>query len=235
LVIDEEGGNFALATSEHANETLVMRPESSFEAIWILRALTAEVTLDPQEVLEATGVELSVWQELISRIRAAHHTAIFFQESADESGSDYISIEALHALVKDLNEKSRVVCRSLGRMGNLTGAEQVLTWTTGYATSIDFSRGYPRFSPGEYSVDPLLQRGEVDAVLVSRQPAIVVHQLDRSNSAIAFATSLPGIDHGGTVYRVDGVPLPLRPFRKSHLPSEAEVLAKLLAALKSAS
>ena len=50
----------------------------------------------------------------------------------------------------------------------------------------------------------------------------------RPNSAtVAFTTSVYGINTGGTVYRMDDVPIPLRPAFDSPFPSDFEVLTKL--------
>ena len=50
--------------------------------------------------------------------------------------------------------------------GNVTGADVVLRWTTGYPFGINLSRGYPRFNPGEFSTVDLLVRGDNDAALI---------------------------------------------------------------------
>ncbi len=253
IVIDEKGRQVSSEISEHADEILMLRSGSAFDALWIMRALTGDLDLDAAHVQETTYVALSQWRELVERIKGSRHTTVFYGASDRDAVCGFILIEALHALVKDLNQQSRVVSRSIGCKGNVSGSGQVLTWTTGYPHSVDFARKYPRYSPKEYSAAELLSREEIDAVLImgsvdamspgaglldpipNSVPSIAVDPFNAPafEATISFRTSLPGFDHGGTVYRVDGVPLPLRPFRKSHLPSEAEVLAKLLAALKS--
>ena len=54
----------------------------------------------------------------------------------------------------------------LGSRGNIAGAENVLTWQTGYPWAVNLARGYPRFNPGEYSTVQILDRGEPDAALI---------------------------------------------------------------------
>ena len=44
-----------------------VKPRSDFEALWALRALANDVELDPNQVLHDTGIELSVWQDLMTR------------------------------------------------------------------------------------------------------------------------------------------------------------------------
>ncbi len=39
-------------------------------------------------------------------------------------------------------------------------------WQTGYPFAVNFSLGYPRFNPGEYTVVDVLSRNEADAALI---------------------------------------------------------------------
>ncbi len=50
--------------------------------------------------------------------------------------------------------------------GNATGAENVLTWQSGYPFAVNLARGYPRFGPGEYTAMDVLGRAECDAALI---------------------------------------------------------------------
>ena len=50
--------------------------------------------------------------------------------------------------------------------GNVTGADVVLRYTTGYPFGINMCRGYPRYNPGEFSTVDLLVRGDNDAALI---------------------------------------------------------------------
>jgi len=135
--------------------------------------------------------------------------------------------------------------------GDVAGADSVLCWQTGYPFSINFSRGYPRYNPGEYSANALLEQGEVDAVLLvgsegvpklslaaqrhlDRIPTIVldnpgVEKILRGN--VSFTTAIYGIHRAGTAYRMDEIPIPLRPVLESQLPSDEEVLKAIGAKL----
>lgn len=128
--------------------------------------------------------------------------------------------------------------------GNVTGADNVVTWSTGYPFGVNLSRGYPRFNPGEFTTSDTLGRGEADAALIIAsdpmsnfsQPArdhlakikSVVLDPKLSETAkvatVAFTTSVYGINTGGTVYRMDDVPLSLRPAFPSPFRSDYEIL-----------
>ena len=49
---------------------------------------------------------------------------------------------------------------------------------------------------------------------------------------VAIPVGTPGLDHGGSIYRMDGVvSLPLRPLRQIGLPSAADVIRQIAAQL----
>ena len=106
------------------------------------------------------------------------------------------------------------------------------------------ARGYPRFNPGEYTASDVLARGEADAAMIIAsdpmanfsQPArdhlksIPYIALDPKDTpttrhaAVSFAVATYGINVPGTVYRMDDVPIPLRPAFESPNPSDYDVL-----------
>jgi formylmethanofuran dehydrogenase subunit B len=109
---------------------------------------------------------------------------------------------------------------------------------------VNMSRGYPRFNPGEYTTSDTLARGEADAaMIIASDPMANFSQAARNRlgsipfialdpketpttraATVAFTTSTYGINTAGTVYRMDDVPIPLRPAFESHHPSDFEVL-----------
>src|SRR5437764_14147050 len=128
--------------------------------------------------------------------------------------------------------------------GNVTGADNVVSWQTGYPFGVSLGRGYPRFNPGEFTTADTLARGEADAALIVAsdpmanfsQPArehlarIAYIALDPKETptvrgaAVAFTTATYGINTGRTVYRMDDVPIPLRPAFESPYPGDDVVL-----------
>ena len=80
-------------------------------------------------------------------------------------GTHYNVSQAL-ALVRDLNKYTRYSVIPMRGHGNVAGSENVLAWQTGYPFAVNFSRGYPRYNPGEFTAVDLLRRGDVDAALV---------------------------------------------------------------------
>ena len=127
-----------------------------------------------------------------------------------------------------------------------------MSWSTGYPFAVNFGRGYPRFNPGEFTAVDLLARREADAALiVATDPAANLPQaaidhleriptivLDPALSAtakiarVAFTTAVYGINVPGTVYRMDDVPIRLRPALPSRYPSDEEVLKRLASRIR---
>ena len=174
---------------------------------------------------------MSALTELANRMKRCRSGVVFFGLGLSQSGLGHVNVEALLRLVAELNGHTRFYARRMRIPGDVTGADNVLCWQTGYPFSVNLSRGYPRYNPGEYSANELLARKEVDACLfvgsegvaklsppaldqLRRIPIIaLVHPTVDSTPTptIRFTTAVYGIHLGGTAYRMDEVPIPLRP------------------------
>ncbi len=232
---------------DQADVFLQIKPGRDFEALWILRALVNGVALDETAVESSTGVSLADWQDLARRMKASRFGVVLFGEGLSTSLGKHMNTEALLALVRDMNAFTRFVAKPMRQRGNLIGADSVITWRSGFPFGVNYARGYPRFNPGEYTAAEVLSRGEADAALIvacdarvelepaaadalRRIPLIVIddHVSDSARAArVAFRTGMQGIHSSGTVYRMDDVPLPLRPMLDSPFPSAADVLTAL--------
>jgi formylmethanofuran dehydrogenase subunit B len=240
------------ATSERADLFLQINRHTDFECLWTLRALARGLTPDAGAVLTQTGIELSAWQALMDRMKGAHYGALLFGMGLMQTRGYRNNCEALLQLARDLSQHTRFVCRSVRQRGNVTGADKVVAWQTGYPFCVNLSRGYPRYNPGEYNTSLQLARGEADAALIvgndpmpdftpaarehlRRIPyiALSADETDIAREAtVSFATAKFGLESGGTVYRMDEVPLALRPVLDSPYPSDAEVLRTLELAVR---
>ncbi len=234
-------------SAQAADLFLRVKPRCDFEALWTLRALVKGVDLDPVDVEEQTGVAMATWQVLADRMKRARYGVLFFGMGLTMTRGKHLNSEALLALVRDLNRHTRFVAKPVRGHGNVTGADNVVTWRTGYPFGVNLSRGYPRFNPGEYTTADVLARHEADAALIIAsdpmgnfsQPArehlasIPYVALDPKvtattrAAAVAFTTAAYGINTPGTVYRMDDVPIPLRPAFESPFPSDYEILSRI--------
>ncbi len=243
VVVDVE----RTASADEADLFLEVPRHRDFEALWTLRALAADCQLEPQQVLEATGRPLADWQNLMDRMKRARFGVIFFGTGLAMTEGKHLNSEALLAVVREMNAHTRFVAKTMRGPGNVTGAENVLAWRTGFSFAVNLARGYPRFNPGEYSADDVLARGEADAAVIvqcdvsedfgdqarrhlAAIPHVVIdHRPTETTRAatVAFHTATAGIHTGGTVYRMDDVPLPLRPALASPLEGDLEILERI--------
>lgn len=220
-----------------------IKPGHDFELLWALRAFVKGRKVDPN-LAERTGVPLATMENLAQRMKSCRYGVLFFGMGLTMTRGRHFNSGAVLALATDLNEFTHFVAKPVRGHGNVTGADNVVSWQTGYPFGVNFSRGYPRFNPGEYTTVDLLARGEADAAMIiasdpgsnfprpaiehmKRIPVIVLDTkpTDTTQLAkVAFTTSTYGINTSGTVYRMDDVPITLRPAFESPYPSDEEVL-----------
>jgi len=240
------------ATSEQADQFLQVEPGGDFDLLWALRGLVHGLQLADEPV---AGQPMAVLRDLAQRMKSCQCGVFFFGLGLTQRGVGHANVEALLRLVRDLNAHTRFHARRMRVYGDVAGADTVLCWQTGFPFSVNLSRGYPRYSPGEYSANDLLSRGEVDACLLvgsegidplstaakehlARIPVIVLDYplaeipatQPKLVPAVKFTTAVYGIHRPGTAYRMDEIPIPLRPVLASDYPSDDEVLAAILKA-----
>jgi formylmethanofuran dehydrogenase subunit B len=237
IVVDAE----ETATSQAADLFVKAPRGRDFELIWALRQLLAGAEL-PKSL--DVGVPTQQLQEFVQRLVSCRYGVVFFGLGLAQTSGSHANVEALLRLVEDLNGRTRFAARRLRIPGDVSGADSVLCWLTGFAFAVNYSRGFPRYNPGEYSANELLERGEADAcVLVgtefiedlspmarhrlSEMPTIA---LDYPNAAagfeatVQFTTAIYGVHAAGTAYRMDEIPIPLRRLVPSEYPTDDEVL-----------
>ena len=223
-----------------------VKPGKDFEVLWALRALVKGKSIDAS-IEQETGVSLEVLEDLVQRMKNCRYGVIFFGMGLTMARGRHFNSGALLALATDLNEFTHFVVKPARGHGNVTGADQVVSWQTGYPFGVNFNRGYPRFNPGEFTTVDTLSRGDADAALfIATDPAsnfpkaaiehmkrIPVICLDTKPSItsklahVAFATATYGINVAGTAYRMDDVPITLRPAFESPYPSDEEILTAI--------
>lgn len=159
--------------------------------------------------------------DLLRTLGAARYVAIVYDAEPGTLPPEPDRAEALTALGQELNAATRACVTPLRAGGNRLGAESVLTWQTGYPMTVDFSRGHPRYRPDDGAA-ALVAAGAVDAVLVIGRPLGMPFAVDAVRAVvvgpgataaaceIAIDTGVAGIHEGGTAFRMDDVPLPLR-------------------------
>ncbi len=234
-------------SAKAADIFIQIKPKKDFEALWTLRALAKGIELDPELVHRETGVEFAVWSDLMDRMKACKFGVIFFGMGLTMTRGKHANSEALLALTRDMNAHTRFVAKPNRGHGNVTGADNVVAWRTGYPFGVNHARGYPRFNPGEYTTSDTLANREADCgMTIACDPMANFSQPAREHLAsipfialdtketpttraatVAFTVATYGINTGGTVYRMDDVPIPLRPAFASPHPSDYDVLTAI--------
>ena len=216
---------------------------ADFELLWALRALVKGRHVDPN-IEKRTGVSLETMKDLVERMKNCRYGVLFFGMGLSMTRGRHFNSAAILSLASDLNEYTHFIATPMRGHGNVAGADIVVSWQTGYPFGVNFSRGYPKFNPGEFTATDMFVRGDADAGLIlasdpgsnftqaaidhmKKIPMIVLDpKLTHTAklARVAFTTSHYGINTGGTAYRSDGVPIELRPCLDSKYPSDEEVI-----------
>jgi formylmethanofuran dehydrogenase subunit B len=204
-----------------ADLTITLEPSEEIAALSLMRAAVQD------HPARGLSDNLTRAVGLVARLTDARYAVLVHDAEPTAEPRNPLRVEGLIALAQALNGPTRAALSSLRAGGNRTGAESVLTWQTGYPFAVDHSRGYPRYTPGDRGLDRLA-RGAFAAALVVGSPsldgeaALALGDIEtvaigpRASQAsfttkVAIDTGVAGIHEAGTAYRMDEVPLSLRP------------------------
>jgi formylmethanofuran dehydrogenase subunit B len=233
-----------------ADHFLQVQPSADFEVLTTLRALVRG-TGDRIAAETVGGVPLSQLRELAEMMKTSRFGVAFMGMGLTQTRGRDLTVSELFTLIAELNQHTRFSVIPMRGHGNVAGADQVMTWQSGYPFAVSFARGYPVYGPGEFSAVDVLARGEADAALIlasdpvahfpraaaqelERIPTIVLDpmpSLTTKIAAVVFPTACYGVDAAGTAYRMDSVPIRLRPVLSSTRPTDEEILDQVIEAV----
>jgi formylmethanofuran dehydrogenase subunit B len=253
VTINKEGRRLVVVdvresmTAKAADYFIQIKPGKDYELMQAIRALVKEQELGVDEV---DDIPVKYLEELVDVMIDSQFGVIFFGMGLTQSPGKFRNIEVAISLVKDLNTRTKYVIAPMRGHFNVTGANTVFAWQSGYPYAIDFSLGFPQYNPGETTVVDVLLRKESDAALVIasdpasnfprkavehlvKNPLIVIDPHMNVTSMVGdvvFPSSIVGIEKEGTAYRMDHVPLPLKKVVEppEGLLSDEEILIKIL-------
>jgi formylmethanofuran dehydrogenase subunit B len=234
-------------SADIADYFIQVKPGGDYDVLQALRALIRDEELEVDEVAEVPAEKL---EEIADAMVNCRMGVIFFGVGLTMSRGKLRNVDAAIRLTRDLNKYTKFLIMPMRGHFNVTGADTVFTWQTGYPYAVDFSQGYPMYNPGETSVIDILRRGDSDAALVIAsdpvsnfpkdavrtlvQNPLIVIDPHLSPTALMADVVIPsafvGIEAEGTAYRMDHVPLPLKKIVEPPngcLPDE-EILKKIL-------
>ena len=235
------------STAEIADTFIEVESGRDFELICVLRALMKGVKVAE---IPVAGIPYEQIALLAQRMMSCQYGAVFFGLGLTKQGVAHATVEALLRLVTDVNAHARFVARRMRIPGDVAGADTVLCWQTGFPFSVNLARGYPRYGPGEYTANNLLERREVDVVLLVGSegieklstaaqaylktiPRIILDHPDVESpipATVHFTTAVYGLHEPGTAYRMDETPIPLRKLITSQLPTDHGILDQIRSA-----
>ena len=234
-------------SAEHADFFLQVKPNEDFELLQALRLIVKDEEL---EVPKVAGLTVHLLEEVADALIGCSFGVFFFGVGLTMSSGKTRNIDAAIALTQELNYRTKFVIMPMRGHFNVTGANVVFTWQSGYPFGIDFSLGYPQYNPGETTSMDILLRGESDASLVIaadpgatfpkravqqmiKNPLIVIDPHLNATALlgdVVIPSAFVGIEVGGTAYRMDHVPLPLKKVvdPPEGILSDEEILKRIL-------
>ncbi|MGC8999128.1 MAG: formylmethanofuran dehydrogenase subunit B [Candidatus Bathyarchaeia archaeon] len=238
-------------SAEIADYFVQVEPNKDYELLQAFRALIRDQEL---EVDKVAGVAVEYLEEVADAMVSCDFGALFFGLGLTMSSGKLRNVDAALSLVRDLNMRTKFVIMPMRGHFNVTGANTVFTWQTGYPYAVDFSLGYPRYNPGETSVVDVLLRKESDAALIVasdpvsnfprkaaehlvENPLVVIDphmNVTAQMADVLIPSAFVGIEASGTAYRMDHVPIPLKKVvdpPRGILPDE-EILRRILAEVR---
>jgi formylmethanofuran dehydrogenase subunit B len=221
-------------TAENADLHIQLKPNTDYELLSALLTLLHGKRPHPS-VERITGVTLERMEEMLDMMKSCNFGAIYVGLGIASSYGKHRNAELAFNLVKELNNHTKFVIGALRGHCNVAGFNQIASYMYGFPFGLDFSRGYPRYNPGEYTAVDLLREKDVDAAfilsadLVSHFPAdcakylaeipVVCMDIAPCPTTLASDVVLPGVidamECDGTFYRLDDVPVYFKPFTGS--------------------
>jgi len=186
---------------------------------------------------------------LAARLHAARYAVIVWEGAALPANGALV-VEAVNTLVGTLNRHTRAAAFPLGGGDGAATVNQVFAWLGGLPLRLRVATDGLEHDPLRFDATHLLADGAVDALLwvasfgteppppVAGLPRIVLAHPDTVVPAgqaqtVFIPVASPGMGSPGHLFRTDGVVLmPLHAGRPDNLPTVAEVVVRLLAAVQ---
>ena len=167
-------------------------PESGWEpSLMILESIERGKTIDIDrpELSPTLPVQLRAVSE---QMRSRQYVVVVTDGEVTSGMADLGScLDSVCSWVKAVNRHVRAVCLNLRSDQNGIGAENVLTWTTGFPAAVDATDHCPVSFGTEHGTRDVLERGESDAALLFQVNHETINGL--ANNARQHLLSNPAI------------------------------------------
>ncbi|MBI4696600.1 MAG: formylmethanofuran dehydrogenase [Gammaproteobacteria bacterium] len=219
-------------------ETLNCRPDQLDAMLGALRATLAG------RPVHLRGVQQKQVAALAAAIRLARYPVFVWAPGQLDRQNGDVAIGQICGLVDALNVDGRAAGLFLGGDDGGQSAMSACAWLTGFPLRISYGGETIAYDPINFRSDRLLATNAVDALLwissfgVSAPPPAgatiptIAIGWPVDGAAVHIPAGTPGVDHAGRLVRTDTVvSLHLKPVRATALPSAADVLRAIAAAL----
>ncbi|MFX1411623.1 MAG: formylmethanofuran dehydrogenase subunit B, partial [Promethearchaeota archaeon] len=119
-------------TAQIADLYIQVKPNEDYELLNAIRALLRGTELDEKEI---SGVSIENVRKLVDILKSSKFGVIFFGMGLTQSLAHHRNIDAAISLVRELNDYTKFLLMPMRGHYNVTGANTVFAWNTGYAYS----------------------------------------------------------------------------------------------------
>lgn len=241
-----EGLDQSGATGSRIGEvvSLPAKAERIGEILSAMRALHKGIPVAGDTI---GGLPRADVESLVERCKSASYGVMVWAPPSLSFPNADLTVQAAAEYIKEINLTSRFAGLSLGANEGSASAGAVCAWQSGFPLRVSFASGKPDYDVERYALARLLAEKESDLLVWVASfteelapPATDVPMIALTTPGMKFAkepaivipVGTPGADHEGRIVRCDNVvSLPLRNLGRASLPSVADILAKIEAAL----
>lgn len=226
-----------------ADRFIKVGPGEDIELISMLRALVR----DPDFKVDHHLFEDAKW--LVENIKKAQFIAFFSGLGLASGKRGHRTVQSLTSLIVELNDVTKTVLMPMRGHYNVNGSCEAFTWVSGFPFGVDYSRGEPRYIPGETTSSGVIQ--DCDAVMVVASdpvahfpnswarrfkeiPVVVIDPKETMTTKFADVVIPPaivGVEASGSAYRMDSVPMRLPKLVDSKFLPDEEILGLIYSKL----
>ena len=145
-------------SAQVADRFIKVEPGRDFEFINIMRALLRDDNFKSEHPMFDTA------KSLVGEMKKAQFVALFSGLCLASGKRGHRTVQNLTSLVVELNNFTKAVLMPMRGHYNVTGACESFTWTSGFPFGVDYSRGEPRYIPGETTTSNVIH--DCDSVMV---------------------------------------------------------------------
>jgi len=221
-------------TAKGSDIHLQLKPSTDYELFSALMLAVKGKPIHPS-IEQVTGISVEKILEVAQIMKNAKFGSIYGGLGLASSFGKHRNLECVLTLNKELQKYAKFQIGLIRGHCNVAGFNVLASYLYGFPFGVDFSRGYPRYNPGEHTTTDVLREKEVDAVFVmcadlgahlAQDSVRYMHDIPVICLDIAPCPStsvanvvLPGVidalECDGTFYRFDEIPIYYKPFTQS--------------------